>query len=47
MLKFTQTQTVAAQRILPIGPARWMNPSVHARWMTRLVKWLRRIRVMG
>jgi acyl-CoA reductase-like NAD-dependent aldehyde dehydrogenase len=47
MLKFTQTQTVAVQRFLPIGPARWMNPSVHARWMTRLVKWLRHIRVMG
>jgi succinate-semialdehyde dehydrogenase / glutarate-semialdehyde dehydrogenase len=47
MLKFTETQTVAIQRLLPIGPARWMDPSVHARWMTRLVKWLRRIRVMG
>jgi acyl-CoA reductase-like NAD-dependent aldehyde dehydrogenase len=47
MLKFTQTQTIAVQQLLPIGPARWMNPSFHARWMTSLVKWLRRIRVMG
>ena len=47
ILKYTQTQTVALERFLPIGPARWMDASVHARWMTRLVKWLRHIRVLG
>jgi acyl-CoA reductase-like NAD-dependent aldehyde dehydrogenase len=47
LLKFTQTQTIAVQRLLPIGPARWMNPAVHARWMTRLVRWLRYTRVLG
>src|SRR6516162_3698893 len=33
ILKFTQTQTAAVQRVLPIGPARWMDATVHARWM--------------
>jgi succinate-semialdehyde dehydrogenase / glutarate-semialdehyde dehydrogenase len=41
ILKFTQTQTAAAQRLLPIGPPNWMDAGMHARWMTRLVKWLR------
>ncbi|PWU11523.1 MAG: succinic semialdehyde dehydrogenase [Terriglobia bacterium] len=47
ILKFTQTQTIAAQRLMPIGPARGMDASFHARWMTRLVKLLRHIRVLG
>lgn len=47
LLKFTKTQTIAVQRLLPIGPAPWMNPAVHARWMTRLVRLLRYIRVLG
>ena len=47
ILKFTQAQTVAVQRVLPIGPARWMAAAVHARWMTRLVRWLRHTRVLG
>jgi hypothetical protein len=33
------------QRLLPVGTPRWMDPAVHARWMTRLLKLLRRIRV--
>ncbi len=45
ILKFTETQTVAVQHLLPVGTPSWMAPAVHARWMTRLLKLLRRIRV--
>ena len=47
ILKFTKAQTVAVQRLLPIGPARGMDPEFHARWMTRLVGLLRHIRILG
>jgi hypothetical protein len=46
ILKFTEAQTVAVQRLLPVGTPHWMDPAVHARWMTRLLKLLRRIRVL-
>jgi acyl-CoA reductase-like NAD-dependent aldehyde dehydrogenase len=46
ILKFTETQTVAVQHLLPVGTPSWMTPAVHARWMTRLLKVLRRIRVL-
>jgi succinate-semialdehyde dehydrogenase / glutarate-semialdehyde dehydrogenase len=45
ILKFTETQTVAVQHLLPVGTPRWMDAAVHARWMTRLMKLLRRIRL--
>jgi succinate-semialdehyde dehydrogenase / glutarate-semialdehyde dehydrogenase len=45
ILKFTETQTVAVQRLMPVGTPRWMDAALHARWMTRLMKLLRRIRV--
>ena len=47
ILKFTEPQTVAAQRWLPVGPARGVRPEVHARWMTRLLKIVRRTRILG
>jgi len=47
ILKFTKAQTVAAQRFTPISPARGVNPATHARWMTRLVKLVRRTRLLG
>lgn len=46
ILKFTESQTVAVQRVIPVGTPRWMDAAVHARWMTRLMKLLRRIRVL-
>jgi acyl-CoA reductase-like NAD-dependent aldehyde dehydrogenase len=45
ILKFTETQTVAVERLIPVGTPRWMDAAAHARWMTRLLKLLRRIRV--
>ena len=47
ILKFTKAQTIAVQRLLPIGPTRGMDPAFHARWMTRLVQLLRHIRLLG
>ncbi|MGD0775249.1 MAG: succinic semialdehyde dehydrogenase [Candidatus Solibacter sp.] len=46
ILKFTKTQTVAVQRLMPVGTPRGMDAAVHARWMTRAMKLLRRIRVL-
>uniref|UniRef100_Q027N1 Aldehyde dehydrogenase (NAD(+)) n=1 Tax=Solibacter usitatus (strain Ellin6076) TaxID=234267 RepID=Q027N1_SOLUE len=46
ILKFTETQTVAVQRFMPVGTPSWMDPAHHARWMTRLMKLLRHIRVL-
>ena len=47
ILKFTETQTVAVQRVAPIAAPRGMNAASYARWMTRLLKLLQRIRVLG
>lgn len=47
ILKFTQPQTIAVQRLLPIAPPGWMNPETHARIMTQLLKLLRWIRILG
>lgn len=47
ILKFTNAQTVAAQRLFPIGPAPGIEPEVHARWMTRMLRMIRRTRVLG
>jgi len=44
ILKFTETQTVAVQRLIPLGTPRWMDAAEHARWMTRLLNLMRRIR---
>jgi hypothetical protein len=45
-LKFTETQTVAVQRLIPVGTPSGMDAARYARWMTRLMKMLRRIRVL-
>ncbi|HLK50021.1 MAG TPA: succinic semialdehyde dehydrogenase [Bryobacteraceae bacterium] len=47
ILKFTKAQTVAVQRLLPIGPPPGIDPGFHARYMTRLVQLLRRVRILG
>jgi len=45
ILKFTEAKTVAVQHLIPIGTPPWMKASLHARWMTRLLQLLRRIRI--
>jgi succinate-semialdehyde dehydrogenase/glutarate-semialdehyde dehydrogenase len=45
--KFTETQTVAVQYLVPVGTPDGMDPGLYARWMTRLLKLLRRVRVLG
>jgi acyl-CoA reductase-like NAD-dependent aldehyde dehydrogenase len=41
ILKFTEPQTIAIQRLLPIAPSHGMTPEFFARWMTRLLKLMR------
>jgi acyl-CoA reductase-like NAD-dependent aldehyde dehydrogenase len=41
ILKFTEPQTIAAQRWMPIAPCYGMSQDFFARWMTRLVKIMR------
>jgi hypothetical protein len=47
ILKFTHSQTIAVQRLLPIAPPRGMDPATHAKIMCRLLKLLRWIRILG
>jgi succinate-semialdehyde dehydrogenase/glutarate-semialdehyde dehydrogenase len=47
ILKFTKSQTIAVQRLLSIAPPPGVDPAAHARWMTRLLKLLRRTRFLG
>ncbi len=47
IVKFTRSQTIAVQRLLPIAPPPRVDPAAHARWMTRLLKLLRRTRYLG
>jgi len=47
ILKFTQSQTIAVQRVMPIAPAFGMSQEFFVRWMTQLLRILRRIRGLG
>lgn len=47
ILKYTESQTIAVERLHPIGPSRFINADRYARWMTRLVKLVKRVRVLG
>jgi acyl-CoA reductase-like NAD-dependent aldehyde dehydrogenase len=47
MLKFTESQTIAVQRLLPIAPSHGMSPAFFVRWMTRLLKVVRRTPWLG
>lgn len=47
ILKFTESQTLAVQRVLPIAPLPGMDAGTYARWMTRLLTLVRRTRILG
>jgi succinate-semialdehyde dehydrogenase / glutarate-semialdehyde dehydrogenase len=47
ILKFTESQTIAVQRLMPIAPAFGMSRAFYARWMTRLVRVMRWVRGLG
>jgi acyl-CoA reductase-like NAD-dependent aldehyde dehydrogenase len=47
ILKFTETQTVAVQRLLPPAPSHGMSAATFARWLTRLLRLLRVTRFLG
>jgi len=41
ILKYTESQTVAVQRLFPMAPPRRMAGETYARWVTRLLKLMR------
>lgn len=47
ILKFTDSQTVAVQRLLPIAPSHGVSAATYARWMTRLVQAVKSTRILG
>jgi acyl-CoA reductase-like NAD-dependent aldehyde dehydrogenase len=47
IVKFTDAQTVAVQRLIPLAPTPGMTPDRFARLLTRLLMLLRYIRVLG
>ena len=38
LLKYTDTQTIATERLLPVG----INAALYAKTMTRALRWLRK-----
>lgn len=47
ILKYTESQTIAVERLHPIGPSRLVDADRYARWMTRLVRLVKLVRVLG
>lgn len=47
LLKFTDSQTIARQRGLPIAPSHGMTQAFFAKWMTRLLRVIRRTPWLG
>ena len=47
ILKYTESQTIAVQRLLPVGCRSGADAARYARWMTRLLSLARRTRVLG
>ena len=47
ILKFTEVQTVAVQRVLPAATPPGMDAGLHAKWMVRLFRVVRRTRILG
>ncbi len=42
LLKSTDTQTIATERLLPVGIPRGINAALYAKTMTRALRWLRK-----
>ena len=47
ILKFTESQTIAVQRVLPVAPPWGMDAGTYAGWMSRLLMLIRRTRFLG
>ena len=43
ILKYTESQTITIQRLLPLAPPWFLNESTYARWMPRLIALLRSV----
>jgi len=46
ILKFTESQTIAVQRLLPLAPPWGMEPGTYARCMSKLLMWIRKTRLL-
>jgi succinate-semialdehyde dehydrogenase/glutarate-semialdehyde dehydrogenase len=42
VLRYTDAQSVATQRLLPVGVPRGVSAAVYAKAMTRTLRWLRK-----
>ena len=47
LLKYTQPRTVSVQRVIPVGVRRGWDAEWYAHWMTKLLRVMKRIRVLG
>jgi acyl-CoA reductase-like NAD-dependent aldehyde dehydrogenase len=47
IVKFTESQTIAVQRLLPVAPLPGLDPGRYARWMTRSLALIRKTRILG
>jgi acyl-CoA reductase-like NAD-dependent aldehyde dehydrogenase len=45
ILKYTESQTVSIQRLVPLAPTPRLDGAAYARWMTRILKLMRRARL--
>jgi succinate-semialdehyde dehydrogenase / glutarate-semialdehyde dehydrogenase len=43
ILKYTEPQTIAVERLFPVGAPPWLNPGRYARIMTTGLRALRRV----
>ena len=43
ILKYTEAQTIAVQRWLPLAPPRFMTERQYGGWMPRLIRMMRHI----
>lgn len=43
ILKYTEAQTIAVQRLMPLAPPPFLDETRYARWFPRIVGWMRHI----
>jgi succinate-semialdehyde dehydrogenase/glutarate-semialdehyde dehydrogenase len=43
ILKYTEAQTIAIQRGIPLGPPSWMSEPAFEKLIARLLSWMRHI----
>jgi acyl-CoA reductase-like NAD-dependent aldehyde dehydrogenase len=43
ILKYTEAQTIAVQRAMPLAPPRWISEQAWETWMVRFLRWMRHV----